>query len=346
MEINPHAMPCSLCGAEAVRTYEGMEGYVQGSSFDVYECSECRTAFVALTGSLEDEYNVIYGTDPTKDAGYAYYLYLAHAARQLKNPLKDFGEFSATFWGVVQALEEESIPKGARILEIGSGLGYLTHALNKAGYNCEGLEYSPSAVAFAKEFFDEEHMLGSIEDVSAVRACTYDVVIATEVIEHVTDPAAFVSHALATLRPGGILILTTPIKDIHPEGTIWETEPAPVHLWWFTEKGIESIAKKQNADTRFVDFTPYTSRKVWTVHKGTAHTRPRTGPVVDADGKLLVPRRQGPKERLMRLLPAWVYVKLVSFYHTLRLLQKDKMPTRYMYGMCAVITKPTVGRTP
>ncbi len=321
-----------------------MEGYVQGSVFDVYECSGCHTSFVLLHGPLEEEYNVIYGTDPTKDAGYAYYLYLAHAARQLKNPLKDFGEFSATFWGVVRALEEEKIPAGARILEIGSGLGYLTHALNKAGYRCEGLEYSSSAVTFAKEFFGEEHLLGSVEDISVSRAEMYDVVIATEVIEHVIDPNAFVAHALAVLRPGGILILTTPIKDIHPQGTIWETEPAPVHLWWFTEKGIERIAEKHKAETRFVDFMPYTSRKVWTVHRGTAHTPPTSGPVVDPEGKPLTPRKEGPKELLMRVLPAWMYVKLVSFYHHLRFLQKDRTPTRYMYGMCAVITKPNADR--
>lgn len=346
MNIQLPVMPCPLCEMKALRTYEGMEGYVQGSVFDVYECSGCLTSFVALEGPLEDEYNIIYGTDPTEDVGYEYYLYLAQAARQLKNPLKDFGEFSATFWGVVRALEEQNLPKGARILEIGSGLGYLTHALNKAGYRCEGLEYSASAVAFAKKFFGEEHLLGSVEDISSSRACQYDVVIATEVIEHVIDPNAFVAGALATLRPGGTLILTTPIKDIHPSGTIWETEAAPVHLWWFTEKGIESVAQKHHAEIRFIDFSPYTSHKVWNVHRGTAHTPPRSGPVVDADGKPLTPCRKGPKEQLMRLIPAWMYVKLVAFYHNLRFLQKDLAPTRFMYGMCAVITKPSGGKTP
>jgi len=343
--VSAPKLVCALCGGDATRTYEGMVGYVEGSRYDVYECRSCRTSFIRLERSLDDEYNVIYGTDPTKDAGYAYYLYLAQAAKQLRNPLGDFANFSATFWGVVQALKEHCISKGAKILEIGSGLGYLTHALNKAGYVSEGLEYAESAVAFARDYFDETHTTGSIETFSAAHPEAYDVVIATEVIEHVIDPNEFVSHILKVLKPGGSLILTTPIKDIHPEGTIWETEPAPVHLWWFTEKGIEGVAKKQNAEATFVDFTPYTSRKVWTVHRGTAHIPPHTGPVVDAVGKLLTPRKQGPKEHLMRMIPAWMYVKLVSLYHTLRFLQKDRRPTRYMYGMCAVITKPNAGRT-
>lgn len=332
--------PCALCGSEALRTFEGMAGYVEGTAYDVYECQQCRTSFVDVREDLGEEYNIIYGTDPTRDAGYNYYLYLAHAAKQLQNPLQDFGNFSAVFWGVVKALADNYVQKGARILEIGSGLGYLTHALNKAEYAAEGLEYSASAVNFAKKFFGETHTQGVIEDISESCKERYDVVIATEVIEHVLDPNAFVEHILRVLKPGGKLILTTPIKDIHPAGTIWETEPAPVHLWWFTEKGIEAIAKRFGTQATFVDFTEYTAHKVWHVHRGTAHMPPHAGPLVTKDRKPIHPRARGYREKLMAILPAWMYVKLVSLYHDLRFLQKDKTPTRYMYGMCAVITNP------
>jgi len=47
----------------------------------------------------------------------------------------------------------------------------------------------------------------------------------------------------------------------------------------------------------------------------------------------------GYKQRLMRILPAWMYIKLVCIYHDLKFLQKNKQPSRYMYGMCSVITK-------
>lgn len=330
---------CNLCDSEAHLTYKDMTGYVEGSTYNVYECTKCRTSFIDLNKDLNEEYNIIYTTDPTKDAGYNYYLYLAKASRQLKNPLKDFANFSAIFWGVVKALYDNDIQKGSKILEIGSGLGYLTHALNKEGFVCEGLEYSSSAVDFAKKFFNEKHTVGIIEDFSSNHLVMYDVVIATEVIEHVIDPNKFIEDILKVLKPGGKLILTTPIKDIHPIGTIWETEPAPIHLWWFTEKGIASIAKHFNSKVSFVDFTDYTTSKVWSVNLGIANTPPNKGPVVDKEGKNLNVRKTGYKEKLMRILPAWLYVKLVIFYHNLRFLQKDKKPTRYMYGMCAVIEK-------
>lgn len=330
---------CPLCAGPAKRTFEGMAGYVEGSTYDVYECSNCLTSFIDIKKDLGVEYNIIYGTDPTKDAGYNYYLYLAKASKQLRNPLKDFGNFSAVFWGVVKALKDEKIEKGARVLEIGSGLGYLTHAFNKEGYVCEGLEYSDTAVDFAKKFFNEKHTRGTIENISETHKEKYDVVVATEVIEHVINPNAFVENILKVLKPSGKLILTTPIKDIHPSGTIWETEPAPVHLWWFTEKGIESIAKRFNADTSFVDFTNYTKNKIWHVHLGISGATPKVGPLVKKDGSPIVERKKGVRTRLMEILPAWLYVKMVIFYHDLKFLQRNKPDSRYMYGMCAVVTK-------
>lgn len=330
---------CVLCGAEAVQTFKGMSGYVQGTKYDVYECTDCFTSFVDPMSNLKEEYDIIYGKDTTKDSATDYY-YLARGVKKLKNPLQDLENYSAIFWGVVKALRDNHIEQGAKILEIGSGLGYLTYACNKTGYICEGLDYSETAVDFARNFFGGTHTQGKIEDFSKNHEDIYDVVIATEVIEHVVDPKIFIEDSLKVLKPGGVLILTTPIKDIHPKGTIWETEPAPVHLWWFTEKGIESVVNNLKDNVSFVDFTEYTKNKIWSVNVGTAHTPPKKGPVVNKDRLFIHKRKKGYKEKLRSLVPAWVYIKLVCFYHDLKFLQRNKKPTRYMYGMCAVIEKP------
>lgn len=331
---------CILCDAQATQTFKGMSGYVQGTTYNVYECTNCFTSFVDPMSNLKEEYDIIYGKDATKDSATDYYYYLAHGVKKLKNPLQDLGNYSAIFWGVVKALKDNHVKQGAKILEIGSGLGYLTYACNKAGYVCEGLDYSETAVDFARKFFGGTHTQGTIEDFSKDHESIYDVVIATEVIEHIVDPNVFIGDSLKVLKPGGVLILTTPIKDIHPKGTVWETEPAPVHLWWFTEKGIESIAKRFNAKINFVNFTAYTKNKIWKVHTGTAHTPPNKGPVVNKERRFIHTRKKGLKERIMRLIPAWVYIKIVCFYHDLKFLQHGKKPTRYMYGMCVIIEKP------
>ncbi|MFH1188272.1 MAG: class I SAM-dependent methyltransferase [bacterium] len=331
---------CIVCDAEAVRTFKGMSGYVDGTLYDVYECTSCLTSFVDPMSNLKEEYDIIYGKDATKDSATDYYYYLAHGVKKLRNPLKDLGNYSAIFWGVVRALKDKRIKQGSKILENGSGLGYLTYACNKARYVCEGLDCSKTAIDFAKSFYGGIHTQGTIEDFAKNHEGVYDVVIATEVIEHIVDPNIFIENSLKILKPGGVLIFTTPIKDIHPKGTIWETEPAPVHLWWFTEKGIASIAKRFNTEAQFVDFTEYTKNKIWNVHTGTAHTPPNKGPVVDKKRHFITRRKKGYKEMVMRILPAWMYIKIVCLYHNLKFLQRDTVSTRYMYGMCVIIEKP------
>ncbi len=332
-----HTKTCLLCKSQVYRVYESMSGYIVGTKYDVYECSNCKSSFVDPMSNLKEEYDLIYDEDATKET--KYYYYLARGVKKLKDPLADLANYSAIFWGVVKAIKDHKIKKNAKILEIGSGLGYFTYAFNKAGYDCYGLDYSDIATNFANNLFGKRYSQGTIENFSGSNKEKYEVVIATEVIEHVVDPVAFIEYSLKVLKHGGKLILTTPIKDIHPEGTIWETESAPVHLWWFTEKGIGSIAQYFNAKASFIDFTDYTKNKIWSVHVGTANAPPHAGPVINKDRTFARYKKKGYREVLMDVIPAWMYIKLVCLYHDLKFLQKTKPPTRHMYGMCAVIQK-------
>ncbi|MFH1626574.1 MAG: class I SAM-dependent methyltransferase [bacterium] len=332
---------CILCGDIAHLTYKGMNGYVEGTKYDVYECINCLSSFVDPMSNLKEEYNIIYGGDNTKDAGYNYYYYLAKGVKSLKNPLKYLYNYCAIFWGVIKAINDSNIKKKAKILEVGSGLGYLTYSLNKAGYDCEGIDYSDTATNFANNFFGNKYFQGTIETFSENNEEKYDVVIATEVIEHIIDPNSFIKSTLKVLKSGGTLIFTTPIKDIHPKGTIWQTDYAPVHLWWFTEKGIEAVAKNNSTSVKFVDFTEYAKYKILNINLGIANIDPNNSSVVNKEGIFLHTRKKDYKEIIMKILPAWLYIKIVCFYHNLKFIQikKNKIPDRYMYAMCAVISK-------
>jgi SAM-dependent methyltransferase len=329
---------CPLCNSVAALVYKDMNGYVLDTKYNVFECCECLTQFVDPMSNLKEEYEIIYG-GTTKKGSYDYYYYLAHGTKKLRNPLFYLKNYSAVFWGVIQALEDLKIKPGSKILEVGSGLGYLTYALNKSGYRCEGLDYSDTAVSSARELFGNKHSQGDIETFSKKNKNFYDVIIATEVIEHVVDPVLFVKYSLDALKVGGRLILTTPIKDIHPKGTIWETEPAPIHLWWFTEKGISAIADQFKSKASFVDFTQYTKNKIWSVHVAKENKAPIFNSVVTKDRVLIHSKKFSYKTLLMKILPPWLYIYLVCFYHDLKFLQRNKPDSKYMYGMCAIITK-------
>ena len=60
-----------------------------------------------------------------------------------------------------------------------------------------------------------------------------DVVLATETLEHVSDPEQFVSEARRVLRPGGTLLLTVPFA------ARWHF--MPVDFWRFTPSGLVQL---------------------------------------------------------------------------------------------------------
>ena len=66
----------------------------------------------------------------------------------------------------------------------------------------------------------------------------FDVVVCTEVLEHVLNPFSAVSEILRILKPGGIVLVSTPFNfRIHG--------PLP-DCWRFTEHGLRSLFNKES----------------------------------------------------------------------------------------------------
>lgn len=94
----------------------------------------------------------------------------------------------------------DRLPLGS-VLEVGCGRGRLLEYLQARGHEVHGLELQPQSAAFIQQ-----------ADLSQPWPLTrqYDVVIASEVIEHIVDTDGFLEQCHAALRPGGTLFLTTP----------------------------------------------------------------------------------------------------------------------------------------
>ncbi len=101
-------------------------------------------------------------------------------------------------------------PPGSTYLEVGCGFGFgLDFAIRAKGWTGTGID--PAGLsALGRDLLDvpiEQRYLG--EDEPAFTN-TCDVVMASETIEHVPSPIAFVRTLRRALKPGGILVLTTP----------------------------------------------------------------------------------------------------------------------------------------
>ncbi len=105
-----------------------------------------------------------------------------------------------------------SDPSIHTILDAGCGDGNFAASLAGAGFAVYGVDLGPAiAVATSRDvgIFRRASVYDDlIEPFSDVEA--FDAIIAVEVIEHLYSPRDFIRRAEAALRPGGMLILTTP----------------------------------------------------------------------------------------------------------------------------------------
>jgi SAM-dependent methyltransferase len=279
-------MTCPLCAADAKVRYTGLPGFAIGLSYDIGECSGCGSSF-AIDAAPEDWlYTKIY-EHPERVAGYHRYEQFAAAVEASRTPLKTLAASEDVYYAVAEILRELRIPPGARILEIGSGLGYLVYALAEAGYRAEGWDVSPTAVAAATQRFGPHFTVQDANVIAPSTAGQFDVVIFTSFIEHVRDPVDFVRAAKALLAPGGSIVLTTDNKSYFDPAPVWHTDLPPVHLWWFTENGVTTIAQRNGLDPSFFDFSEYNAERPWERFGPFPLDAPTVEPRLDAAGEPL-----------------------------------------------------------
>ena len=134
---------------------------------------------------------------------------------------------------ITRPLAQAAPAPGSAYMEIGCGYGFgLDFALNTRGWRGVGIDPAPLA-ALGRDALQLPIELRYLRDDDEARG-TMDVVMGSEVIEHVTSPAAFVRTLRAMLRPGGLLILTTPngddIDTMSPPGIIIPLLSPSLHL--------------------------------------------------------------------------------------------------------------------
>ena len=100
--------------------------------------------------------------------------------------------------------------KGLKILDIGCGGGLVCEPLARLGATVTGADADTQAISVAKEHaqnqgLDITYLADAAED---IEKC-YDVVLALEIIEHVTNPHDFISTLKQRVRPGGLVIVST-----------------------------------------------------------------------------------------------------------------------------------------
>lgn len=101
---------------------------------------------------------------------------------------------------------------GRSAIDVGCGAGLLAEPLARLGARVTALDAAAENVAVARAHAEAVGLAIDYRnvDVGTLQGETFDLVTSMEVIEHVTDPAAFVAALERTLAPGGLMLLSTP----------------------------------------------------------------------------------------------------------------------------------------
>jgi SAM-dependent methyltransferase len=140
------------------------------------------------------------------------------------------------------------VRRGDRALDLGCGDGRFTAELARAGAAVVGVEVAQSAVdrARAREP-DLDFQLAPVDGPLGFEDGSFDLVWASEVIEHIADTARWLSEVRRVLAPGGRLLLTTPSHGrirVALAGVERFSEPLGDHLHLYTRSSLRTVLEE------------------------------------------------------------------------------------------------------
>jgi len=120
--------------------------------------------------------------------------------------------------------------KRQRLLDLGCGVKPFLPVYSRYSEQSVGMdvETSPHDVKVADVIYDGKHIPFGDQE--------FDIVFCTEVMEHVPEPSEFLAEIYRVLKPGGVVIMTTPfLVPLHEE---------PHDYYRYTKHGIHHLLGK------------------------------------------------------------------------------------------------------
>lgn len=153
------------------------------------------------------------------------------------------------------------VPKNVNsILDVGCGKGWVAKEFLPKGKRVFSLDISVTNPAIVNKLYSNKNHFGIAADSFYLpfNDESFDCVVASEIIEHVFDPAGFVKELFRVVTKGGSLIITTPYKEkliyylcIHCN----KKTPANAHLHSFDENKLESLYSESDLESfKYVTF--------------------------------------------------------------------------------------------
>lgn len=237
---------CIACGS--TETIFWKERYSRGigferTGFQLYKCKKCNCIFI--------------NPRPSKELLLTIYSRSGHSLREpitleeVNRQEKDYPNGtidSEHLVSIAYDLLNKQHPIELSALDIGSGYGFYTEAALRKGFSVTAI--NPSV--WENNIFEQINGFRPIElffeDVEFDKK--FDLVIFSQVLEHIDDPLSFLKRVRSILSDDGVIALAVPNLDSYlvkfgtDGGVFW----IPEHLNCFTKKSLNMLLERAGFD--------------------------------------------------------------------------------------------------
>ncbi len=235
-------IPCMLCGNSTYLRLDhvfdlrfGVPGF-----FDIRRCAHCnleQTVPLLPPKELAETYERYYNFRQSDTPGYT----------KRRQQVLRLGLYR--LWVRVDGDISFVLRSGSqrRLLEIGCNEGRNLSLYRVADFAAEGIETNPVAVTRARELGHTVH-LGTLTDLER-SGRQYDVVVLSNVLEHVADPVGMLKNVRNLLDPMGELWVSCPNAESSARrvfGRFWINWHPPFHLTHLTADTLTSLLHSAN----------------------------------------------------------------------------------------------------
>lgn len=229
---------CPICNSSKLNHWGNK------NSYKIYKCVDCTHIFADLSLNLNEPLDKLEENDFRRvitnnimKSDDAFYRHLCEGEKEGYHTY-------ITFNIILKLIQSYNINATKTLLDVGCGSGFIVKQMSEFGWQAVGVEPGEWGQIAARErqinivkgFLTEETF-----------QIKFDVITATDVLEHQPDPYEFITLIKHYLKPEGLVIFSLPFADSLFSNIFkskWSMVAPPTHCQFFTNKSMNVLAGK------------------------------------------------------------------------------------------------------
>ncbi len=244
-------LTCDLCGSSGEIAQTGVhdpDGQIAGE-WSFRRCQHCDVFWLDPAPPPSELWKAYqtYHTHTRKHAGRLGKAMLSLFHRLIKTSLQPLWLWNGLKReaNYLRCMTLAGEPTG-ELLDVGCGAGRLLNRMQKSGWAVEGVDFDAQAAALATNRYGIKTHVGDLSQCH-LPSNSFDAITLSQTIEHLYAPKATLLECLRILKPGGLLVMTTPNPlsiGAMEFAASWRGWEAPRHLHLFSVATLKTLTEQ------------------------------------------------------------------------------------------------------